>query len=128
MNKILIFSESRYRVDRKIIRKTVEKLLNEAEIKSPVEVSIAIVGNRKMRELAKKFKKEEKLLEVLSFSIMEGEPSVMPPDGILRLGDVIISYPQVIENAAKKDILVAEELSELLEHGLKNLLNVGNND
>lgn len=125
MNKILIFCESRYRVDRKNIKKTVEKVVREAQIQSTVEVSIAIVGSRKMRELGKKFKKED-ATDVLSFSIMEGVPSVLPPDGILRLGDVVISYPQVVANAAKKEILVDEELSQLLEHGLRNLLEVSN--
>lgn len=121
MNRILIFCESRYRVDRKNIKKTVEKILEGAQIKSPVEVSIAIVGSRKMRELGKKYKKED-ALDVLSFSIMEGAPSVLPPDDILRLGDIVISYPAVVTNAARREILVDEELSELLEHGLRNLL------
>lgn len=124
MVNVLIFSESRYPVNRKKIRKMVEKVMGEQEIQGPVEVSVAIVGNRKMRALNKKFKDEDRLSDVLTFSIMEGEPTLLPPDGVLRLGDVVISYPLAVANAARKEVMVDDEIEELLEHGLENLLGI----
>jgi hypothetical protein len=44
-----IFVESRYRVDRKKIKETVRRIISDRGITTPVEVSIAIVGDRKMR-------------------------------------------------------------------------------
>ncbi len=55
---ILIFVESRYKVNRKRIKSALSNLLNQQGVNSPVEVSVAIVGDRKMRQLSKKYKGE----------------------------------------------------------------------
>lgn len=120
---IFLYVESRYRVDRKRIKQTVLKTLAEHHVQGPVEVSLAIVGDRKMRELSKKYKGEDKTRNILSFSLSEGEPVVMPTD-ILRLGDVVISYPYVIKEAAEYEMLVDDRVNELVEHGLKHLLGI----
>ena len=119
--EVLLFVESRYKVNRKRIRKTVEKVLYNQHIAGPVEVSIAIVGDRKMRELSKKYKGEDKTRNILSFSLSEGEPTVMPTDK-LRLGDIVISYPVLITEAAREDELVDDRMDMLVEHGMLHLL------
>lgn len=118
---VLLFVESRYRTNRKRIKATVEKILKENGVSGPVEVSIALVGDRKMRELSKKYKGEDKTRNILSFPLSEGEPVVMPTD-ILRLGDIVISYPVVITEAAKYEMMVDDRINELVEHGLLHLL------
>ena len=120
---VLLHVESRYRVGRKRVRQTVEKVLKTQDVQGPVEVSIAIVGDRKMRELSKKYKGEDKTRNILTFSLIEGEPIVMPTD-ILRLGDIVISYPVVITEAAAQEKLVDDRINELIEHGLMHLLGV----
>ncbi len=122
MVNVLIFVESRYRVNRKRIRKTVENILNKEGISTQSEVSIAIVGDRKMRQLSKKYKGEDKTRNVLSFSLAEGE-KVMAHESILRLGDIVISYPEVIREAVKDEVLVDSRIDELVVHGLSHLLN-----
>lgn len=122
MVNVLLFSESRYIVDRKAIRKTIADTLIDKGIVSSVEVSVAIVGDRKMAALNKKYRGKEGTTDVLSFSLTEGEAVISPDDTVLRLGDVIISYPQVVKNAGKKDILVNEEIQFLVRHGLEHLL------
>ncbi len=119
----LLFVESRYKVNRKRIKKTVEDVLTKQNLTGPVEVSIAIVGDRKMRELSKKYKGEDKTRNILSFSLSEGEPIVLPTDK-LRLGDIIISYPVVIQEAAKFEKMVDDRVAELVEHGLMHLLGI----
>ncbi len=120
-SNILIFVESRYKVNRKKIKTAVANLLNQQGINSPVEVSIAIVGDRKMRELSKKYKGEDKTRNILSFSLTEGE-KVEVPAGILRLGDIVISYPVVITEAARDEVLVDDKIDELVIHGMTHLL------
>jgi rRNA maturation RNase YbeY len=88
-----------------------------------VEVSIAIVGNRKMRNLSKKYKGEDKTRDLLSFSLTEGESSNLPQD-VLRLGDIVISYPEVIKQASRDEMLVDDKIDELIEHGLEHLLGI----
>lgn len=118
---VLIFVESRYKINRKRIKQTVERTIDKNEIASPVEVSIAVVGDRKMRELSRKYKGEDKTRNILSFSQAEGEPVQMPSD-ILRLGDIVLSFPQVIRDASRDEMLVDDKVDELIEHGLMHLL------
>ena len=121
--QIPIFVESRYRVNRKRIKKAISKVLTEHEIKGSVEVSVAIVGDRKMRTLSKKYKGEDKTRNILSFSLSEGESTYLPSE-ILRLGDIVISYPQVIKDASAEEVLVDDKIDELAEHGMLHLLGI----
>lgn len=122
MVNILLFSESRYPVNRKAIRRLIFDKLKEKGIVSQVEVSIAIVGDRKMSALNKKYREKEGTTDVLSFSLTENSHPAPPADGVLRLGDIVVSYPQAVKNAGKKEVLVDEEISSLLLHGLNHLL------
>ena len=116
-----IYIESRYRVNRKRVKQVVSDTVRKNGIVTPVEVSIAIVGNRKMRVLNKKYRGIDKTTNVLSFSQNEGERVPRPLDK-LYLGDVVISYPVVIEEAALSKMLVDDKIAELVEHGVKHLL------
>ena len=118
-----IFVESRYKVSRKRIKKAVSKVLTEHEMKGPIEVSIAIVGDRKMRALSKKYKGEDKTRNILSFSMSEGE-STYPTSEVLKLGDIAISFPQVIKEASEEEMLVDDKIDELIEHGMLHLLGI----
>ncbi len=122
-NNVLIFVESRYKVNRKKIKTAVANLLNQQGINSPAEVSIAIVGDRKMRELSKKYKGEDKTRNILSFSLTEGE-KIQVPAGVLRLGDIVISFPVVITEAARDEMLVDDKIDELVIHGMTHLLGI----
>ncbi|HUD09293.1 MAG TPA: rRNA maturation RNase YbeY [Patescibacteria group bacterium] len=118
---VLIFVESRYKINRKRIKKVIESVIAKNEVTGPVEVSVAVVGDRKMRELSKKYKNEDKTRNILSFSQTEGE-SVVTPSDVLRLGDIVLSFPQVINDAVRDEMLVDDKVDELVEHGLMHLL------
>ena len=118
---VLLYIESRYKANRKRIINAVKNVLKQQSVASPVEVSIAIVGDRKMKTLNKKYRNLDKTTNVLSFPIAEGQPSVLPSDKI-RLGDVVISWPQVIREASKEEVLVDDKIDELVKHGTMHLL------
>jgi probable rRNA maturation factor len=118
---VLIFVESRYKVNRKRIKKVIESVIAKNEVAGPVEISVAVVGDRKMRELSKKYKGEDKTRNILSFSQTEGDSMTMPND-VLRLGDIVLSFPQVINDAVRDEMLVDDKVDELVEHGLMHLL------
>jgi len=119
--KVLIYVESRYQVNRKKIKSAVASVLQENNVQSPLEVSIAIVGDRKMAKLNKQYRNKECTTNILSFPLAEGEQSVLPND-ISRLGDIIISYPMVIKEASQYEMLVDERIDELVKHGMLHLL------
>ncbi len=118
---VLIFVESRYKINRKQVRSQIVSLLKEHGITGPAEVSVAIVGDRKMRALHKKYKGEDKTTNVLSFSLTEGQSSELSSE-VLRLGDIVLSYPQVIKEASEDDVLVDDKVEELIKHSLMHLL------
>lgn len=120
---IPIYVESRYKVDRKRIKERVVYTLKKKNFVSPVEVSIAIVGDRKMRTLNKKYRNIDKTTNVLSFPQREGGYSPQPQDRIY-LGDVVISYPVVIDEASRYNKLIDEWIAELIEHGVTHLLGI----
>ncbi|HUD44723.1 MAG TPA: rRNA maturation RNase YbeY [Patescibacteria group bacterium] len=123
--KVLIFVESRYKVNRKRIKKSIADVLYEQAIVKPVEVSIAIVGDRKMHALNLKYRNLDKTTNVLSFPLSEGEQTPMPGDPeVMRLGDVVISYPRVIQEASEQEMLVDDRIDELVKHGLLHLLGI----
>lgn len=119
--EVLIFVESRYRADRKRIKSAIFSVLEEQGVKSPLEVSIAVVGDRKMKALNKKYRQKETTTNILSFPLSEGENTRLPKD-ILRLGDIVISYPQLIREAAAEEMLVDDRMEELVRHGMLHLL------
>jgi rRNA maturation RNase YbeY len=119
--KVLIYVESRYKINRKKIKSAIASVLQENNVQSAIEVSIAIVGDRKMTKLNKQYRNKEGTTNILSFPLAEGEQTILPAD-VTRLGDIVISYPMVIKEAAKEEMLVDERVDELVRHGMLHLL------
>lgn len=130
MLNIQIFTDTRYPVDRKLLRKSVEDTLKKHNINNTdVEVSIAVVGRRKMKDITSKYLGDGKMHEVLSFPLVDisqttsGEHGfINPPDGVLRIGDVVLCFPEVVLAAARDNVLVNEEIYSLCGHGIDHLL------
>lgn len=123
MNSVLISSESRYPVSRKRIRETVQKYLEKLGLEDS-ELSVAVVGSRKITELNRKWRNLEGPTTVLTFALEE------PRDerGILRIGDIVICYPQARLIAQEDNLSMDEAVDKLLVHGLNNLLGNYKND
>lgn len=124
MIKIFVFRQSRYPANTKNLKDRVRKILDERGI-TEVEVGVALVGERKMRELAQRYLGESKdspLHEVLSFSA--SQMGKMLKDDTGTLGDIVLCYPEARRIAMKKNKMVDDVLGELAEHGLLHLLGV----
>lgn len=122
---VLVKSESRYPISRKLIKEVIDGVVLEKKIKGDIEVSVNIVGDRLMRALNKKYRNIADSTDVLSFSLSEAQKDIFfvdIPDKILRLGDIVISYPQAVIEASDEDKLVDQKIGELVEHGLLHLL------
>lgn len=85
-----------------------------------------------MLELARQFRKIDQAGEILTFALEDpGETVsgtekgfVKSPDGVLRLGDIVISYSAVVAAASANNILVEDEVKLLIEHGVRHLLGI----
>ncbi len=115
-----ITSDSRYKFDRKNVRDRVEKILAEHGVAGDAWVGVMIAGERKMRELHKKYLETDETTDVLSFPL-EG---VNYPDEVLRLGDVVVCYPVAIRQARENNRMVDDEIGFLVEHGCLHLLGI----
>ncbi len=105
--------EPHYPIRRSQITKAAKATLALIDPKGDVQVDISVIGDRKMRILNRDYRGMDKTTDVLSFSfeeakqLPENSKFVNPPvSEALNLGDVIISYPQLLERAAKEDMLV----------------------
>lgn len=119
-----LFIGSRYPVNRKMLRQTVARVLTAQGIES-AQVDVSVVGQRKITELNESRLKHDGATDVLSFPQHERHqlhdfplPEGMPP----HLGDVVISFPEAVNNAKRFGKMVDEQLCFYLEHGLMHLL------
>ena len=123
-----IKTDSRYPVDRKRLRFSVEKTLQKHGFAGDVTVSVSVVGKRKMQVINKTYHEIDSPTDVLSFPYLDPqsksseERSFFTPPGQLILGDLVVCYPVAVEQARKKQSLVDEEVDFLVEHGMEHLL------
>ncbi len=69
--------------------------------------------------------KIEGATDVLSFPLNDSSddrPFISSPDGILRLGDIVVCYSVAVEEALEKQCKVDSQIQFLAEHGLMHLL------
>ena len=112
------------------VRSMVERVLTAQGTGSGVEVSLVITGQERIRELNRIYRGEDEPTDVLSFYMLPVEekpepgvlPFVTPPDGVLHLGEVIISYPQAAIQAEEHQHSVEKEVTVLIIHGVLHLL------
>lgn len=125
MITVLFQTESHFPVKKSVITDAVTQSL-QGRIKSDAELSIIVVGDRRMRELNKNYRKLDATTDVLSFPQHDPsqpmKPFVEVPDGILRLGDIVVSYPEAVREATEENKMVDDKLIELVLHGLEHLL------
>ena len=120
--KVAIGADGRYVFDRKRIRKAVEELLQDKGLTGKVVLSVSVVGERKIKELNKKYLGKDEMTDVLSFSQMEG--TLVPEDDQMLLGDVIVCYNVAKKQAVKLNKILDEEIEFLVLHGVLHLLGV----
>ena len=78
------------------------------EARLPGEVNVLLTGDRKMRELNRRFRRKDKTTDVLSFPSADG-------------GDIAVSVPMAKQNAKDLGHGIADELKILILHGALHL-------
>ena len=109
------------------LKGVVEEVLLAQRVGSSVELGLVITSQERVQELNRLYRGKDKPTDVLAFSAREEigadfPPFVQPPDGVLHLGEVIISYPQVITQAEEHQHSVQREIAILIIHGVLHLL------
>lgn len=131
MIKVHVTKQSNYPVKTPVIKKKLARFFEGHGIVSDAEVSVAIVGEKRMMEVGKKFLKDGELHNVLSF-VEGGEKFVYgkaasfayPPGSPINLGEIIVCYPLAVKESVEENILIDEKVYELIEHGGLHLMGI----
>lgn len=128
MIKTYISVGSRYPVSRKAIRACVARVLAEHNV-TEAEVSVSVVGARAMIKLNEGLMKHQGVTDVLSFPQHDPEQpdkefnlKVEERNSVMHLGDIVVCFPVIVDEARKKGKMVDDQLCFLVEHGLMHLL------
>ncbi len=92
------------------LRKTAGRVLR-AEKKSGMNLSIAIVGQKRMKEMSRMYKGKKEATNVLSFPIAE-----------FGLGEVVLCKKEIAKSAKKYGITIQQAMIFMLAHGILHLL------
>lgn len=93
------------------VRQLVKKILTQFKSLNKT-LSIQFVGEKRIRELNKKYRGIDKATDVLSFGLEEGTD----------LGDIFICYSQIKKQAKIYQVEMKEEAARMITHGVLHLL------
>jgi probable rRNA maturation factor len=110
------------------IQAVMEKALTAENVPPNVEISLVLTGQERIQELNREYRGKDSPTDVLSFSMSEQkeeeEPTAFigPPDGLVHLGEIIISYPQAVKQAGEHNHSTKKEMAILIVHGVLHIL------
>ncbi len=112
------------------LEQVARQTLSAEGIIAPVELGLVIANEEEVRHLNQSYRGVDKPTDVLSFGFLSrqsgGEEGslffVNPPDGLLHLGEVIVSYPQAMRQAEEERHPLRREVALLIVHGVLHLL------
>jgi len=90
------------------------------KIRKKSEVSLALVSNPEIKKINQIYRGQNKVTDVLSFAA--NEEDFICPESQNYLGEIIISYPQLVRQARQNKCSIKQEFSLLVVHGLLHLL------
>ncbi len=114
----------------KLIEKVVETCFKEEKLeKTNLYLNVILTNPEKIKNINKEYRNVDKATDVLSFPMFEkneiesiiniGENNPIKED---VLGDIIISIPKVIEQAAEYGHSVERELAYMVVHGFYHIM------
>lgn len=110
------------------LRMIIEEALRTEKIDYACEISMLITSDKEIKELNAKYRGKDKPTDVLSFSlaetVIENEEYAFDKFSEERksLGEIIVSYERVIEQARDYDKTTKDEIILLIVHGVLHLL------
>jgi probable rRNA maturation factor len=93
-------------------------------------VTLAFVGDEEMRELNRRYRRKDRTTDVLSFGEAlprgvrgaDAASRLAPdPDGVTRIGDIVVSGAQAARQARRRRWPLASEIAFLAAHGVLHL-------
>ena len=120
MNKFEVFNETKEDVDLEEEKKIIEYALKHENLEN-VEFNVIFVDNEQIRKINKEFRGIDKVTDVISFALEDGEDNIDFEFGRL-LGDIYICVDKMKEQALEYGHSLLREQGFLTVHGLLHLL------
>ena len=126
--QIGIHVEEKFRgmVDEGWVRRIAQTVLKAEGVAPPYEVGLVFTDSETVKQLNRDYRGVDEPTDVLAFCMLSQKGAddsfALPPDGVTRLGEVIISYPQAVEQAKEQGHSPERELALLIIHGILHLL------
>jgi len=133
-----VFEEFRAALKTQTVRTLARRALSAAAPDATTTLSVVIADDATVHDLNKRYRGLDEPTDVLSFSFRheggyygdgpresewaEGAEFVLPPGEAEGIGEVVISYPQTVRQAAEQGKTPEQELAFLLAHGILHLL------
>ncbi|MFS8159249.1 MAG: rRNA maturation RNase YbeY [Candidatus Roizmanbacteria bacterium] len=120
---ISVFISPRYLIDKDELIKKVTKILKSSDVDAALQLNIAFVGKRKMKQIAMTYKNEDVALPVLSFPYLSAGDSQTPEFTEEKMfGEIVLCFPQAVLLAAEKNKPLDSMILNLIEHGIRTIL------
>jgi len=124
---ILIDEDLEGNLEETWLRSIAEQALVAQGVSSNTELGMVIASQERVQQLNRNYVGRDEPTDVLAFSTTEEmgvdfPPFVQPPDGILHLGEVVVSYPQAVMQAEEHQHSTKREITILIIHGVIHLL------
>ena len=108
----------------------IARVLDAQNAGENAEIGLLITGQERIQTLNRAYRGEDRPTDVLAFYMTseeekheaESERFVVAPDGLVHLGEAVISYPQAVIQAQEHGHSTGKELAILIIHGVLHLL------
>lgn len=111
-------------IEEEFLRKVAQKVL-EGESKKSSDLSIALIGQGRIRQINKGYRGKNRVTDVLAFpetKILKEKFKVGPLKKIEGLGEIVICLREVRKNAKRYSSTFEKELTRVLIHGILHFL------
>lgn len=110
-------------VQRTGLRKAVRAAFAASGRDAQGELAVVVTDDIRVKELNRTYRDADATTDVLAFGNLDEADTVVPsPEDSLYWGDIVVSHPRAVEQAAEYGHSTDEELSILVVHGVLHLL------
>lgn len=113
-----------FKVDNRLLKNIARTVLNGEKTKGKIDLSIALLELKRIREINKRYRGKNRATDVLAFPPFAkgygGQARFLQKDS--GLGEIIICPSEVKRNAKRFKLTFKKELSRALIHGILHLL------
>lgn len=119
-HEISFENKTKHEIDfEKEMYEIVQNFAKYFKIKKPIIIDVKIVSKRKIKQLNKEYRNKDYVTDILSFGTQD--PHLYQQMPFLLLGELVICYDKMLEQAEEFNHSIKREFCYLFTHGLVHL-------